>query len=52
VVTGGPKVDKSVLLAPWLARRKAVGDMMPHHFEVGVDSVAGGRGAAGDVCYE
>jgi hypothetical protein len=32
VVTGGPGMGKSALLAQWLARREAVGDPVPHHF--------------------
>jgi len=32
VVTGGPGMGKSALLAMWLARREAVGAVVPHHF--------------------
>lgn len=32
VVTGGPGMGKSALLAAWLARREATGDTVPHHF--------------------
>src|SRR5262249_48894473 len=32
VVTGGPGVGKSALLARWLAQREAAGVMVPHHF--------------------
>jgi WD40 repeat protein len=32
VVTGGPGMGKSALLAAWLARREAAGDTVPHHF--------------------
>src|SRR6185436_21136230 len=32
VVTGGPGMGKSALLAAWLARREAAGDVVPHHF--------------------
>src|SRR5215813_13554296 len=32
VVTGGPGMCKSALLATWLARREAAGDTVPHHF--------------------
>lgn len=32
VVSGGPGVGKSALLATWLARREAAGDLLPHHF--------------------
>ena len=32
VVTGGPGMGKSALLAAWLARREAAGDLVPHHF--------------------
>jgi WD40 repeat protein len=32
VVTGGPGMGKSAVLAAWLARREAAGDMVPHHF--------------------
>jgi AAA ATPase domain len=32
VVTGGPGMGKSALLAQWLARREAVRDPVPHHF--------------------
>lgn len=31
VVTGGPGMGKSALLAAWLARREAAGDRVPHH---------------------
>ncbi|HET7502486.1 MAG TPA: AAA family ATPase, partial [Kofleriaceae bacterium] len=31
-VTGGPGMGKSALLAAWLARREAGGDIVPHHF--------------------
>jgi hypothetical protein len=32
VVTGGPGMGKSALLAAWLARREAAGAVVPHHF--------------------
>ncbi|MDC0747134.1 AAA family ATPase [Polyangium mundeleinium] len=32
VVTGGPGMGKSALLAEWLARREAAGEVVPHHF--------------------
>ncbi|HEX8114450.1 MAG TPA: AAA family ATPase, partial [Kofleriaceae bacterium] len=32
VVTGGPGMGKSALLAAWLARREQAGDAVPHHF--------------------
>jgi ATP/maltotriose-dependent transcriptional regulator MalT len=32
VVTGGPGMGKSAVLAAWLARREAAGAMVPHHF--------------------
>ena len=32
VLTGGPGMGKSALLAQWLARREAAGNPMPHHF--------------------
>ena len=32
VVTGGPGMGKSALLAQWLARREAAGEAVPHHF--------------------
>jgi WD40 repeat protein len=32
VVTGGPGMGKSALLAAWLARREAAGERVPHHF--------------------
>jgi hypothetical protein len=32
VVTGGPGMGKSAVLAAWLARREAAGDAVPHHF--------------------
>jgi hypothetical protein len=32
VVTGGPGMGKSALLAAWLLRREAAGDAVPHHF--------------------
>jgi hypothetical protein len=32
VVTGGPGMGKSALLAQWLARREAAGEVVPHHF--------------------
>ncbi len=32
VVTGGPGMGKSALLAAWLARREATGAVVPHHF--------------------
>jgi hypothetical protein len=32
VVTGGPGMGKSAVLAAWLARREAAGDSVPHHF--------------------
>ncbi|TMQ26343.1 MAG: ATP-binding protein [Deltaproteobacteria bacterium] len=32
VVTGGPGMGKSALLAAWLTRREAAGDTVPHHF--------------------
>jgi WD40 repeat protein len=32
VVTGGPGMGKSALLAAWLARREAAGAAVPHHF--------------------
>jgi WD40 repeat protein len=32
VVTGGPGMGKSALLAAWLARREAAGGSVPHHF--------------------
>lgn len=32
VVTGGPGMGKSALLAAWLARREAAGFTVPHHF--------------------
>lgn len=34
VVTGGPGMGKSALLAAWLARREAAGDIVPHHLLV------------------
>src|ERR1041384_8679063 len=32
VITGGPGMGKSAILAAWLARREAAGAMVPHHF--------------------
>jgi hypothetical protein len=32
VVTGGPGLGKSALLAAWLAQREKAGAMVPHHF--------------------
>jgi hypothetical protein len=32
VVTGGPGMGKSAILAAWLARREAAGAVVPHHF--------------------
>ena len=32
VVTGGPGMGKSAVLSTWLARRKAAGAVVPHHF--------------------
>src|SRR6185295_5716090 len=32
VVTGGPGMGKSAVLAAWLARREASGSAVPHHF--------------------
>jgi ATP/maltotriose-dependent transcriptional regulator MalT len=32
VVTGGPGMGKSALLAAWLSRREQAGDAVPHHF--------------------
>ncbi len=32
VVTGGPGMGKSAVLAAWLARREAAGEIVPHHF--------------------
>jgi len=32
VVTGGPGMGKSALLAAWLARRETAGAVVPHHF--------------------
>jgi len=32
VVTGGPGMGKSALLAAWLLRREAAGAVVPHHF--------------------
>ncbi len=32
VVTGGPGMGKSAVLAAWLARREAAGGAVPHHF--------------------
>src|SRR5689334_20685879 len=32
VVTGGPGMGKSAVLAAWLAHREAAGGMVPHHF--------------------
>src|SRR5215468_10840712 len=32
VITGGPGMGKSALLAAWLARRQAAGAVVPHHF--------------------
>src|SRR5215468_783266 len=32
VITGGPGMGKSALLAAWLARRVAAGTVVPHHF--------------------
>jgi AAA ATPase domain len=32
VVTGGPGMGKSAVLATWLAHREAAGGMVPHHF--------------------
>jgi WD40 repeat protein len=32
VVTGGPGMGKSALLAAWLSRREAAGAAVPHHF--------------------
>lgn len=32
VVTGGPGMGKSALLAAWLVRREAAGALVPHHF--------------------
>jgi hypothetical protein len=34
VVTGGPGMGKSALLAQWLARREVVGAPVPHHFRI------------------
>jgi len=34
VVTGGPGMGKSTILAAWLARREASGTVIPHHFIV------------------
>ena len=31
VITGGPGMGKSALLAAWLARRQAAGAVVPHH---------------------
>src|SRR5678816_3051073 len=32
VVTGGPGMGKTALLAAWLLRREAAGALVPHHF--------------------
>jgi hypothetical protein len=32
VITGGPGMGKSALLAAWLARREAAGEVVPRHF--------------------
>src|SRR5262244_684788 len=32
VITGGPGMGKSAILAAWLARREAAGVTVPHHF--------------------
>jgi len=32
VITGGPGMGKSALLAAWLARRERAGAIVPHHF--------------------
>src|SRR3954464_6077638 len=32
VITGGPGMGKSAILAAWLARREAAGATVPHHF--------------------
>jgi hypothetical protein len=32
VITGGPGMGKSALLAAWLSRREAAGVVVPHHF--------------------
>jgi len=32
VITGGPGMGKSAVLAAWLARRQAAGAIVPHHF--------------------
>jgi AAA ATPase domain len=32
VITGGPGMGKSAILSAWLARRKAAGAVVPHHF--------------------
>ena len=32
VVTGGPGMGKSAILAAWLLRREAAGSVVPHHF--------------------
>jgi hypothetical protein len=32
VVTGGPGMGKSAVLAAWLSRREAAGEIVPHHF--------------------
>jgi predicted ATPase len=32
VVTGGPGMGKSAMLAEWLARREAAGTVVPRHF--------------------
>jgi len=32
VITGGPGMGKSALIAAWLARREAAGAAVPHHF--------------------
>src|SRR4051812_29917454 len=32
VVTGGPGMGKSALLAAWLAQRETAGTVVPHHF--------------------
>src|SRR5262250_397087 len=32
VITGGPGMGKSALLAAWLTRRVAAGAVVPHHF--------------------